>query len=59
MARRKALLIFTITLSPPFDHYRDNKAGHVKENSRSVLKWTLSNRQLSHRPYNTLNRLLH
>ena len=50
---------YFITLSPPFDHYRDNKAGYVKENSRCELKWTLSNRQLSHRRYNILNRLLH
>ena len=48
---------YFITLSPPFDHYRDNKARHVKENSRCELKWTLSNRQFSHGPYNTLNRL--
>lgn len=47
------------TQSPSFDHYRDNKAGHAKKNSRSVLKCTLSNRQLSHGPYNTLNRLLY
>ena len=42
---------FITLLSPPFDHYRDNKAGHAKKNSCSVLKWTLSNRQLSHGPY--------
>lgn len=52
--QKKSLTYFQsfITLSTPFDPYRDNKAGHVEENSRCELKWTLSNRQLSHRPHN-------